>query len=341
MSNIKIEFTYNRFGNVDEILNICAAYADISYSDKIIITGRTIVIEGKRSKNLKPDEILNNTNSTLYKQLLKSIVYVYMTTGKQFSSNEIIITVDGEEKNYIENELLNPCPQMLGEEYRIEKCKSKKLFNNDSKSDKLLISCIWFIKGINEHDFDYLWKSFNSLYSIISSSSTEFDKLCDTKQFMLEHWSSMTRTDTYMNTETTETIRKLRIREYVLNDFGSASKTMSYAEMVKSFKDYRLAKMFHDIKSYRIDALKEQDLYTTVEKHINKCITDHDKVNSDLARFYILKYSYFIRNKYFHAEKGSPIFLLSINNEITELSKIECFLSLFICDLLEVTFEGE
>ena len=163
MNKVKIEFEYNNLGNNSLLLTTDAGYSDSSNNDQITITRKTIKIEGSRSKKSTPDGILNNTSSTLYKQLLKAIVYTYMTTGIPFSIEKISITVNGECQEYSSGSILNPCPMPLEESNLIQSDECKEIFKSNPKSDKLLISYIWFIKGVNGADFDYLWKAFNSL----------------------------------------------------------------------------------------------------------------------------------------------------------------------------------
>lgn len=126
MNKMKIEFEYNNKGNNNSLLTTYAGYSDSSNKDQIIITSKTISIKGNRSKNSSPDSILNNTNSTLYKQLLKAIVYAYMTTGIPFSIEKITVNVNGESKEYSSNNILNPCTKPLEQSHLIcsGECKS-------------------------------------------------------------------------------------------------------------------------------------------------------------------------------------------------------------------------
>lgn len=334
MKKITINFEYCCTANDDVLLDVQSHY-NSAKTDHVVITRKRIIIEAERGSRHTASNVLTNTNSTLYEQLLKTIVYVYMTEGKAFSLGNVSVDVNGEIKRYSAGEIINPCMSDLDKRFVVTKSQCKKIFDDIESNKNLLIAYISYIKGIQEHDFDWLWKTFNSIYSIISIKNKEFDKLCDVKIFIETNWASMVRTNAYMDKESEQTLRKLRIREFVLNDYENVSKTQAYADMVKSFVDYRMAALFNEIMPYRRDNLISEGLYHGVNSYIQSQIGASINRNSDLARFYVLKYSYFLRNKYFHAEKSAPVFVLKKNNEIDELDKICEILSLFLADLFD------
>ncbi|MNN70700.1 hypothetical protein D3C81_1865720 [compost metagenome] len=104
------------------------------------------------------------------------------------------------------------------------------------------------------------------------------------------------------------------------------------------FKDYRINQMFNEVLPYRQEFLSIEGLLNDVQKHLNHNIIGGIKCNEELLCFYILKYAYYLRNKYFHAEKSAPIFILKNNNELTELGKINQILGTFIIDLLNCNY---
>lgn len=334
MRKITINFEYCSRANDDMILDV-HSYYNSTKTDHITITNKQIIIEAERGNKNKADNVLTNTNSTLYAQLLKAIVYVYMTEGHAFCIGDVLVDVNGETKKYESGDIINPCPYDLDARFILDKNQCQKIFEDKESNKNLLIAFICYIRGIRNQDFDWLWKAFNSIYSIISNKNKEFDKLCDVKRFVVDNWGGMVRTNAYMDKEDEKTIRTLRIREFVLNDFENLSKTKAYADMVMSFSDYRMALLFDEIMPYRKVNLLNQGLYHDVNTHLQKQISSGKKKNSDLARFYVLKYSYFLRNKYFHGEKSSPVFVLKKNNEIEEMEKICEIFSLFLADLFD------
>ena len=331
MGSITVCFTYDVNGDDKEILQREVCYTN-GRSDKIVITNKEIIISGTRSSKSQPKDILVNTKSTFYSQLLKAIVYVYMTSGKKFNLGTTLVTVDGEQESI---KTINPCPKDLDRNLIINKEKCAAVFDDHPRGSDLLIAYIWYVKAIQEDEFDELWKSFNSLYSIISAKDQENEKLKDMRRYFENNWARFNRLDTYFSGLTEESVRKLRIREFILGTYEKPEKTNSYAEMVKSFDDYRMAQLFKEVMPYRKQELVVKNLYSSVVSHIQSRIVAQTNRNVDLARFTILKYAYFLRNKYFHAEKSAPVFILTENNEIEELGTIKQIMRLLLSDLME------
>ena len=97
MKKITINFEYCCTGNDDVLLDVQSHY-NSAKTDHVVITGKRIIIEAERGNKHTANNVLTNTNSTLYAQLLKAIVYVYMTEGKAFSLGEVFVNVNDEIK---------------------------------------------------------------------------------------------------------------------------------------------------------------------------------------------------------------------------------------------------
>lgn len=332
MRKMKISMEYNKLGS-NEVIFEGESYYESCLFDEVRITKKDIIIIGERGNRNTAENIISNTNSTLYLQLLKGILFAYLTEGTKFEIDKIVVECGIEKKEYYSKDILNPCMISLNNNLKVDASKCKLLFSDKSKAKDLLIAMILYIKGYENNDFEYLWKAFNSLYSCISHKDKEFDKLADMKIFFQTNVGLLNRTVDLISKETTIDIRKLRLREFVLNNFEDRAKTRAYADMVMSFKDYRLNEIFLEIMPYRRDYLQSCALYVDVENHINTYITNREIHEIDLIRFYILKYAYFLRNKYFHAEKSSPIFILKKNNEIDEIDKINNIMECLLADL--------
>ena len=108
----------------------------------------------------------------------------------------------------------------------------------------------------------------------------------------------------------------------------------AYVDTIKRFSDVRIINVFNDTLPYRIDALKADHLDCDVQNHITYVQTLNQTDNVELLCFYVLKYSYFIRNKYFHAEKAYPFFILKETAEIKEMRKLSEIFEYFLADLI-------
>lgn len=339
MIKYKISILFDSNENEILIYKGKSHYNDTLFDD-LIITNKRIVIEGNRSKNIPKELILINTTSTLYQQILKALVFSYMTTGKPHKILEIKLykEVKDDQESYSERNILQPYTKSLAKEFCLEPNALNILFSNSSKGHILLNSLILFIKGIEENNFDYYWKSFNCLYSYISGKDKEHEKLKFMRQFIESNSSHFKLSVDLIDLDQKNDIRSLRIRDFILSNFPTRNETNQFKELIFRFSDYRLNEMFQDILPYRKDFLIAEGLMNDVQNHITNSINNRQKANDQLLCFYILKYAYFLRNKYFHAEKTAPVFLLKNNNEVTELNKINAIMSAFLVDLYKCNY---
>lgn len=138
------------------------------------------------------------------------------------------------------------------------------------------------------------------------------------------------------NSFTKEKIRELQWRNLVLNDHENYNDTKSFFDFIMRYNDYRINQVFKDILCYRKDNLSDHNLLSHTETHINSCISKKESRNEEVLTFYLIKYSYFIRNKYFHGEKINPAFNLIKNDEIKELAVLNEIFEKFLKELISV-----
>ncbi|MPQ32196.1 hypothetical protein E4V42_12235 [Clostridium estertheticum] len=332
--NYKIEVLFNESNKENIIYDDKSYYTETLY-DHITISNCKIAIKGSRSKNIPIESIITNITSTLYKQILKALVFAYMSTGTQYQILEIKLykNINGKEMSFIENNIVQPYLRPLNREYCIVPDRLKILFSNSSKIDILLNSIILFIKGFQENNFDYYWKSFNCLYTGISGKDKEFQKLIFIRGFIEKNQPSFRSSLDLMDKDDKNDIRSLRIRDFILNNFPTRHETEQFKEFIMRFTDYRMNQMFDEVLPYRKEFLNLEGMLADVQSHITFHKDQGLKSNEQLLCFYILKYSYYLRNKYFHAEKTVPVFILKSNNELIELDKINQIMCTFIIDI--------
>ena len=109
--------------------------------------------------------------------------------------------------------------------------------------------------------------------------------------------------------------------------------------MVVRFSDIRIVSVLEETLPYRNDFLKREGLEQKVISHILSCKQKNIMDNKQLLCFYVLKYAYFLRNKYFHAEKATPVFVLKETSELQELSEISLVMKYFLFDLIRCNEE--
>ncbi|MTI84954.1 MAG: hypothetical protein FH756_13935 [Firmicutes bacterium] len=318
-----------------------SCYSDVGHDD-VYISTRKIEILIIRNGNKRLLNFLTNCNSTVYQQITKCISFAYAVTDRDISIEKITIQKYHNEKlikNYEEKQEINqPIDFKSFKDRHFIGKDLEPMFVDFTKAKTVTIALTFLLKGLYEstegNKFENYWKSFNNLYSYMSGEDKENKKLYFMRRLIESNKCKFNLTLKIIDSHEALDIRKLRLREMVLNDFPGPNNTVAFKEFILRYKDKRLNQIFSEILPYRKDLLKNENLYTIVESHINQHKNGGIKNNNDLLCFYILKYSYFIRNKYFHAEKLSPSFNLVKNNEIKELSFLNEVFELFLKDLI-------
>lgn len=306
-------------------------YNDIHY-DNIEITNGKIKIIGSRNKLSNLSSLLFNTNTTLYRQIVKTLSFYYLCTGEPLRIETVVLNSNTNEEE--ETEFLQPFDKSIDSNILLLSNELTKIFSNTINIDKFLNGIIYYIKALQDGEFDNYWKAFNSLYSLISSRDNENEKLRDMRTFIEANKHCFSKTLTFLNNDSENDIRLLRIREFILNNWPNQNSTKAYVDMIKRFSDVRIIKVLEETLPYRIEFIKNEGLENDIRSHIalKKSMNKNDNV--ELLCFYILKYAYFVRNKYFHAEKASPNFILKDSAELQELSKIVKIFQYFLSDLI-------
>lgn len=306
-------------------------YNDTHY-DNIEITNGKIKIIGNRNKLSDLSSLLFNTSTTLYRQIVKTLSFYYLCTGEPLKIETIVLNTNTNDEE--ETEFLQPFVKSIDSNIILFSNELTKMFSYTIKIDTFLNSIIYYIKALQDDEFDNYWKSFNSLYNLISSQKEEIEKLRDMRKFIEANKHCFSKTLTFLNNDSESDIRLLRIREFILNNWPNQNSTKAYVDMIERFSDVRIIKVLEETLPYRIEFIKNEGLENKVRSHIAlmKNLNKNDDV--ELLCFYILKYGYFIRNKYFHAEKASPNFILKDSAELQELSKLVKIFQYFLSDLI-------
>ncbi|MGG3158442.1 hypothetical protein ABEP50_22595 [Priestia megaterium] len=339
--HIKLDFDNNEDTEVDFYTR------DIYYSnqhyDKLKITNKGLYLKCNRVKDRDLSKILTDFRSTFNTQITKSLSFFIATNG--FISTINSIKIEKDELNikkaeyiYPYEKLLQPFNNNLNNELIIDRDKLDALFNSDLKSQSLMMSLSLWLKGatleLAGDGFDCFWTSFNSLYTFITQQDKEFDKLKEMRRFILSNRDLFVDSSSFFDSFDDKELRKLRWREMILNDYEDEKKTKAFRDFLFRYKDYRINKVFLEILPYRKTFLSNAGYLGEVEKHINTAIKSRKKDNHEVLCLYMIKYCYFIRNKYFHGEKLDPTIHLIKTDEISELKIINKLFAIFLKELI-------
>jgi hypothetical protein len=246
----------------------------------------------------------------------------------------------------------------------------KPIFLIDEKSNALFNATSYLLKALSTDEssnkFEKLWKAFNSIYRYIGKSENENECHRKLRHFLTDN-SSLFSQSTNKVSKLNKTVlrKKLRLRDLILNDYKTKNHTVTYLSFIYRYSDYRIAELLKETLVYREEFLKDIFAIDKVESKFNKltnitpmyhvckndssphCIykmvTEYLQKNIDnktisdieVIAFICIKYSYFIRNKIFHAEKHDLSFRFIDNYQVDEIIWINDILQTLVIELLQ------
>lgn len=320
-------------------------FGSASFLDDFKIQNDKIIIEAKRSAIIPLDNIFYNHFSSLYNQILKSLLFYYASTRKFAKIKSIKISRARsqkilEERIFKDNQFNQVLDDSFKLNYQIDQNRLQELFNETSKGQTTLIAVSYLLIAnttLNESDkFEKLWKSFNKLYTHIAGDSKDFNCLRYLRQFVIDNPNILTLSANKVNSLTTNKLRNvIRWRGMLLDNYDTEAKTESFKDFVIRYSDKRIMEILLETKyGYRETFLKNKGFFTLVDTHIQNAIAADTNNDNEVVSLLTGKYMYFVRNKTFHGEKVDSSFRLSVNKEDNELRFLNSVLEPYLVDLI-------
>lgn len=305
-----------------------------SYSDSVLINNQEVIISGTRNDKINSDNILETQKSTQYRALIKALIYLYFKYGSFSIENIEVISNNTEIKSVrLSSQLFE---QELPSEY--ENISTNGLFKDVKTSDVVMNSLMHIVLSIqseNGNEFENLWKCFNVLIrerNQQSREATEHKRLVYLKDDIIQNIDLYPKVLEYTSGVTFDYIDSLWIAQMITNNINTNTNAEKRVrELVDSFEDERVLKVLIN----KIECKKQcfKDSIELYRDEIRLKICEHKKNDVDIVRLLVLKYAYFLRNKFFHAERWPAYFLIT-NDNLRELTKISEPLKYICIDLI-------
>jgi hypothetical protein len=244
------------------------------------------------------------------------------------------------------------------------------LFKTDEKSKAIQFALTYLLKSktTNEESerFEKLWKAFNSIYYYFGNGANENECHRLMRDFILSNPGSFPKSlRRAKSINSKELGEKVRFNELLSNDYDTKEKIVAFIAFIYRYKNKIVSQNLLDNLSYFEADLKDIFSFDKVEGkfnkfdsikslyHNNKGSADHQIIfkevrnylqnniknpvaNTDLeiTVFICIKYSYYLRNKIFHAEKQDLTFRFAKNNIIFELDWVNEILETLVVELI-------
>jgi hypothetical protein len=341
-----IEIQFDLEGKTKEILSKQVPYVgSMSFYDDFTIYENKIIIEAKRSSIIKLDSIFYNHFSSLYNQILKSLLFYY-ATSRHFVKIKTITISRKRSQKVLDRKSYKSTQfnQVLDDSFKlkdsIQKTALEELFNETAKGKSTLIAVSYLLianNSLGESDkFEKLWKAYNKLYTHMTGSILDHQCLRYLREFIINNPNILTLSTRKVFSLNTDQFRNnIRWRGMLLDNYDTESKTESFRDFVLRYSDKRIMEIILETKfGYREDFLRNKGFLTAVSDHINNEIAANTKNDNEIVSLLTGKYMYFVRNKTFHGEKIDSTFRLTVNKEDKELKFLNGVLEAYLIDLI-------
>ena len=148
MSNqFELVFEYDRNAGDEEFFAIDYQYR-LPVVDHISISPKQIKITGTRTKIKSFKNCFNETDNYIYNALVRSIIFVYLTTGKAFDLGRMEVKFQNKTWKLSEDNFINYYVKDLPQSYRISIDVAKYLFERGEYANRFLIGMASFIRAM-------------------------------------------------------------------------------------------------------------------------------------------------------------------------------------------------
>lgn len=337
------------------INNVPFAGAPAGAFDEVKFTKQKITITAIRSKKFRTEDILKKKGNSLYGQILKSIVFLYLKNGERIRITKITVdrSTTRTQDTTFEHDV-DKYMQPLADDFTLRFAIPDPVINlvwREGKDYANLRSILThFLCGLSSLDryyiFERLWRAFEQLclfHNRADRDNCDFKALAAMRTYIAGHLGDFPEALNEANKVSALAFRKFDWEGYVKNEFpvlvDGASRKM-YSNKFKVYfvmnnRDFRVVKMLEDIVPLRTAEMVHFGIGADVNSHITSCLALRERHDENVLTMICCKYAYYLRNKMFHGEIPDFTFTFSQGTDDDQrLDKINCLLELLCYELL-------
>lgn len=343
-----------RHGNVAQGMTADSIYhVNPEKRDHMEFRSSLIRITCERSKAFDADAILTNNSNTIFRQIMKLMLFYGALNRQNGKINKLLITRGV--KNIIqlaEVEYTDKNQPVAWQNISfVRPFNSADLADNlfaGNYGDKLSTILSHWLVGLSSKDrykkFESLWRAFEQLcdhHNRAMANRKEFDNLRKMRTLMEGHHEYFPETDAFMGLKDYAWLRAFQWKQLIYNNYPLTATKMGVWEgyrdnFVLRNKDSRIIQLLKDTLVYRADKLHKVGVKPAIDAHIAQYTAQPITDNIQLAAFLCCKLAYFVRNKMFHGEvyERNFRFYNTLSDDI-QLDEINSVLEVLTYELIE------
>lgn len=321
-------------------------------SDKITFLSSMARIVSERSKGFDADSILTNNGNTIFRQIMKTILFCGAVNRQKTFIHKLRITKGmddtllAEIKYKLKDQPL-PWHNIAFTRPFQEKNLADQLFAGNY-GDKLSTILSHWLTGISSKDrnkkFESLWRAFEQLsdhHNRAMTNRKEFDNLREMRAFMEGHAALFPHTAALLSTKDYAWLRSFQWKQLIYNNYPQSATKKSVWEgyrdnFVLRNTDGRIIQLINETLVYRKKKLNDAGVLDDINAHIAAYTASPVMDDVQLAAFLCCKLAYHLRNKIFHGEVYERHFrFYNTVNDDRQLDELNAVLELLTYELID------
>ena len=324
--------------------------------DNIKYTKQKITITAERTKKFDPIDILRNKQNSIYAQIFKSLLYLYLKNERRIYISSIVIkrsTSRTEDVPYVYG--LDKYSQPISNDFQLGVTLSAvvldKVFEENASGNSFRMASSHWLRGKSSTDryfkFERYWRTFErlSIYHIRTAQKiNDFEAMCSMRDYIIANNDKFTRSLTNVSSISGLKFRKFEWDLYIESEFPEATTANPRLKCYQNYKnnfvcanhDLRIIGMHHKLLHLRSASLSINGMLADVQSHIATQLAARDTRQDEVLSILMCRYAYYLRNKMFHAERAD--FTFTFTDKTHDDSRIDILNNIFdriITDMME------
>lgn len=305
-----------------------------SHGDIIKVFTQKIEIQAVRNGTFNIEDIIEYKQSTIYTQIYKALLYLFLKKGKRVNIRSIEIERSGHSQCL---QIDTKCQPLMGDfilQYPISDNVLDVLWEEGVKSNTLRAAASHFLVAISSKDrykrFERLWRAFEQIvmwhkyHDKIPEKPKEFDALVEMRKYICTNPTGLGRILAYVNLLNKAKIDQLHWRKLIQNNYACKDKVRQVNNLYDDFfdknKDERLDGAFRKALKVQEKDIMSQGRKSDFERLMHLYTTTHARNNEHVLSLLACKYCYFMRNKMFHGEVADFSFCFTNHTEDDDIT---------------------
>jgi len=327
----KLEILFNN--DNDDILYEGISYIKKNLSDTLKVTENSIILSFSRSKTFRISELFN-TPSSLVRYGIQRALCFYLSIVGNIPDVKSIHFINPKNKIGIEHSELTRDWQNCNIDICLPKEVCSIIFTSHKKAKAVYIALTYFLKAqlacFSNDCFRAAWSGLNSIYNWYKNNDGDSErKLIDRFADILKDMQ-LCNTISFLKGFDYKIWHKIEWHNFINSQLG---KKVTQLLSPNKYPDFIvLSQLLFYYKKENFDILD-------AEKQVKNIIKNKELNYKVQLKFLLCKYCYFQRNRYFHAGKAYPLFVLSNDHETKMENVLTKVLLLTIKDFLTEEFQ--